>query len=104
MEQKLKGKISNQIVVRCEPHPKNCLIPNAPYLILIAPAQYELAYLSATIHTRISGGKSSSEHSTYLFCHNKLVTAFRDKIGQFWSKYKEEDGILYLLYADTAPF
>jgi len=40
MEQKLKGKVSNQIVVRCEPHPTNCKIPNAPFLILIAPAQY----------------------------------------------------------------
>ena len=71
---------------------------------MIAPAQYELAYLSATIHTRISGGKVLSEHSTYLFCHNKLVTAFREKIGAFAGKNKEEDGILYLQYADTAPF
>jgi hypothetical protein len=92
--------------VRCEPHPKHCHIPNAPCLNLIAPAFYELAYLSATIHTRVSTKSQSKgpEHSTYLFCNSKLVTAFRDKIGPFWQRNKEEDNILYLSYADTAPF
>ena len=80
---KLEGKGANQILVRCEPHPTQCRIDNTPFLFLIAPAFYELAYLSATIHSRVSKS-NGGEHSTYLFCNSKLVTAFREKIGPFW--------------------
>ena len=38
--QKLEGKGENQVLVRCEPHPKHCRIPHACHLTLIAPAFY----------------------------------------------------------------
>ena len=81
---------ANQVLVRCEPHPTHCHIASAPYLILIAPSIYELAYLSATIHTKVMGRKGgAADHSTYLFCNHKLVTTFKEKIGLFAAKNKE---------------
>lgn len=68
----------HQILVRCEPHPKHCRITDAPYLNILAPTSCELAYISATVHTRVVGKKvTGPESSTYLFNNNKLVTAFR---------------------------
>jgi hypothetical protein len=32
------------------------------------------------------------------------MTNFHQKIGAFWEANKEEDNILYLEYADSAPF
>ena len=57
-EQKLSNK-GGHVLLRCEPHPKHCQIKNAPYLTLIAPSFYEIAYISATIHTRVIGKNSS---------------------------------------------
>lgn len=39
-QQKMQGKGPNQVLVRCEPHPKHCNLPKAPFIILIAPSYY----------------------------------------------------------------
>jgi len=42
--------------------------------------------------------------SLHLFLNKKLMTNFKEKIGIFADSNKEEDNILYLEYADEAPF
>ena len=105
VSQKLQDKEANQVFIRCQPHPKYCTIPNLHCLNIIAPNNYDIAYLTATIHSRIQSKMlNSNMQSLYIFCRGKIVTAFRQKIGTFWDKFKDEDGVLYLEFADSAPF
>lgn len=53
-----KSKGHNLVLVRCEPHPKHCRIAEAPFITLMAPTNYEVAYILATIQTRVISQKS----------------------------------------------
>ncbi len=63
-----KAKGQNQVLVRCEPHPKHCHIERAPCLTLMAPTGYAVAYILATIQTRVLTERNFPETSAYLFC------------------------------------
>ena len=57
---------------------------------LLAPGNYEMAYLSGTLRERLlkNGAKITEEMSLHLFHNNKLMTNFKDKIGLFSEKHK----------------
>lgn len=61
-----------------------------------------MGYLIGTIRDRLLKQKTglTEDQGMFLFINRKLMTSFKEKIGVFWSKNKEEDGILYLEYSD----
>lgn len=65
-----------------------------------------MSYLIGTLKQRLIklGVKITPENSLYLFLEKKLMTSFNAKIGSYWAKHKEDDGILYFEYSDEAPF
>ncbi len=79
---------------------------NKIFINLLAPANYEMGYLIGTIKQKLLKNKAglSEAQGIFLFSNKKLMTSFKEKISTFWEKHKEEDNILYLEFADSAPF
>ena len=104
MKMQTKSNGVSQILVRCEPH-VSCKLQPHLYLTILAPTQYELGYITGTIHRRLfQDNENGKYHSIYLFLKQKIVTQFKEKLGTYWAQHKEEDGILFLEYSDEAPF
>lgn len=49
-------------------------------------------------------GRDDNTSSLYLFIGKKLLHEGGITIGEFYDQYKDEDGFLYVSYAENNPF
>ncbi len=74
---------------------------------IISPAGYEMGHLIGALRNRLLKEKNvvfGEGQSLFLYIRHKLMTSFSQKVSAFWEANKDEDGILYLEYSDSAPF